>query len=386
MITLADVFRRHGEAYLQRYGDAVLPSHVRAVRDVVRCRTGELGGHLAECTSCGHTHLRYHSCRNRACPSCGRDATARWLAQQRELLLPVSYYHVVFTLPAELRRVVRTHQRVLLGVLFRAAFDALQAMCHDPRWLGGRIGALAVLHTWTRMLEWHPHVHLLVPAGGVAADGRTLLTPRQRKKPFLVPVKVLSGVFRERFLKLARMALGEALPDVPRGKRWVVFCKPTVQGAERVLDYLGRYVHRTALTDHALLRCDEQSVRFAYTDSKTHERKAMTLPAHEFMRRFLQHVPLKGLHRVRAFGLLHSSHRTELRRLQLLLGTPEHGTTAEPESKAARCPVCKTGQLRLYRRLTAEECAVLVHDLAAAAEAIATARAPPLTDVRCRCA
>ena len=235
------------------------------------------------------------------------------------------------------------------------------------------------------MLEWHPHVHLLVPAGGVAADGRTLLTPRQRKRPFLVPVKMLSGVFRERFLKLARMALGETLPDVPRGKRWVVFCKPTVQGAERVLDYLGRYVHRTALTDHALLHCDEQSVRFAYTDCKTHDRKAMTLPAHEFMRRFLQHVPIKGLHRVRAFGLLHSSHRTELRRLQLLLGDRERATAAQPVRAAAQCPACKTGELRVYRRLTAGECAAFAAQ-EAAVQTTATARAPPLGDSRCRCA
>jgi hypothetical protein len=282
---------------------------------------------------------------------------------------------------------VCSHQQVLLGVLFRAAFDALQSMCHDSRWLGGRIGALAVLHTWTRMLEWHPHVHLLVPAGGVAADGRTFLTPPQRKKLFLVPVKVLSGVFRERFLKLALAALGDVLPNVPRGKRWVVFCKPTVQGADRVLDYLGRYVHRTALTDHALLHCDEDSVRFTYTDSTTYERKTMTLPAFEFMRRFLQHVPLKGLHRVRAFGLLHSSHRTELRRLQLLLAHRERTTAAEPERvrAAAHCPACKTGELRLFRRLTAEECAAFAAE-AAAVPTPATARAPPLDDERCRCA
>lgn len=376
MITLADVMRRHGQAYLRRHGDAVLPSHVRAIRDVTLCRTPALGGHLAECPSCGTEHVHYHSCRNRACPRCGHDATARWLGRQRELLLPVRYFHVVFTLPAELRRVVRRHQRLLLGVLFRAAFDSLSGLCQDPRWLGGRIGALTVLHTWTRTLEWHPHVHMLVPAGGLAPDGRTWVEPRSRKVPFLVPVKVLAGRLRERFLQLARRALGNEVPEVPWSKRWVVFCKPTVQGPERVLEYLGRYVHRTALSDRALLHCDEQQVRFAYRCSATNERKAMTLPAMEFLRRFLQHVPIKGLHRVRAFGLLHPSHRTELRRVQLLLGGPasEPAITSK-QCRAARCPACGSQELRSRTRLTGEQCLALAR--VAELRTVVEARAPP---------
>jgi ribosomal protein L37E len=155
MPRLADVVRRHAARYLARYGDAVLPSHLRALRAISLCRTPALGGHSALCTRCGHEHLLYHSCRNRACPQCGHDATERWLDHQRELLLPVQYFHVVFTLPSELRRVVRSHQRVLLAVLCRAAFESLSALCRDPKWLGGRIGALAVLHTWTRTIEWH---------------------------------------------------------------------------------------------------------------------------------------------------------------------------------------------------------------------------------------
>jgi hypothetical protein len=178
MLRLADVLRQHGPDYLQRHGEAVLPSHVRAVRSITLCRTEALGGHLVECTQCAGRHLLYHSCGHRACPRCGQDATSRWLTHQEALLLPVPYFHVVFTLPQELRRTVRSHQRLLLGVLFRSAFESLSALCADPKWLGGRIGALAVLHTWSRTLEWHPHVHMLVPAGALAPDGDRWVSPQ----------------------------------------------------------------------------------------------------------------------------------------------------------------------------------------------------------------
>lgn len=261
---LADVVRRHGEDYLARYGSAVPRRHVHAMRAITRCRTGALGGHLAQCTACGHEHLLFHSCHHRACPQCGHGATSRWLERQRNLLLPVPYFHVVFTLPAELRRLVREHQHVLLSVLFRAAFAALAALCRDRRWLGGQIGALALLHTWSRTLEWHPHVHMLVPAGALAQDGRTWITSPARRVPFLVPVRALADGFRGRFLHLARRALG-TLPHVPRRKRWVVFAKPALQGPERVLDYLGRYVHRTALSDKAITHCEGASLRRSAT-------------------------------------------------------------------------------------------------------------------------
>jgi len=390
MLRLADVLRRHGPEYLQRHGDAVLPSHVRAVQAITQCRTAALGGHLAECTRCASTHLLFHSCHHRGCPRCGHDAASRWLAHQQTLLLPVQYFHVVFTLPAELRRVVRSNQRALLGVLFAAAFESLAALCADRRWLGGRIGALAVLHTWTRTLQWHPHVHMLVPAGALAPDGRTWLAPRLRRKPFLVPVRALSAHFRGRFLTRARAALPHSRFDVPWSKRWVVYAKPAVQGAERVLQYLGRYVQRTALTDKAIVACDEHSVSVAYRDSSDHRRRCMTLPPPEFLRRFLQHVPAKGLHRVRAFGLLHPAHRTTLLRLQLMLASrqmtaattptaaqddsPEHDD-AQPGRVPLRCPLCQTPTLRLLRRLCAAECVVLTRaDVASVEQA---ARAPP---------
>jgi hypothetical protein len=383
MLRLADVLRRHGPDYLQRYGDAVLQSHVRAVQAITQCRTAALGGHLAECSQCGRTHLLYHSCRHRACTQCGHDATSRWLQQQRELLLPVEYFHVVFTLPDELRRLVRSHQRVLLRVLFQAAFQSLAALCADPRWLGGRIAALGVLHTWTRTLEWHPHIHMLVPAGALAPDGCTWLRPKARRKSFLVPVRALAKHFRGRFLSLARRALPDAVfPHIPWDKRWVVFAKPAVRGPERVLEYLGRYVHRTALSDKAIAACDDQSVTFLYTDSNDHRRKCMTLPAHEFLRRFLQHVPIKGLHRVRAFGLLHPAHRLTWRRLQLLLSSPAPTASRTnddaPRARSQlRCPHCNHAPLRLLRRLSPLECTAMALCAATNSNSTPPARAPP---------
>ena len=374
MLRLADVFMQHGPSYLQRYGTAVLPSHVRAIDAITRCRTPVLGGHLAQCTECQRRHLLYHSCRHRACPQCGHDSTTAWLARQQRLLLPTAYYHVVFTLPAELRRLVRTHQRVLINVLFQSAFESLATLCSDRQWLGGRIGALAVLHTWGRTLEWHPHIHMLVPAGGLAPDGCTWLPPPKRRKSFLVPVRALSDSFRGRFLTAARRVLpGIELPQTAWHKRWVVFIKPPVRDPQRVLEYLGRYVHRTALSDKAIVHCDDNVVSFSYRDSRDHRRKRMTLKAHEFMRRFLQHVPYKGLHRVRAFGLLHPAHRTTLNRLQLLLSAARR-PVEQPSAAtrpALRCPYCRKPTLRLLGRVTPLECIELAPLLAA------QPRAPP---------
>jgi len=294
-------------------------------------------------------------------------------------LLPVRYFHVVFTLPSELRRIVRTHQKTLLDVLFRAAFDSLAVLCKDSHYLGGQIGALAVLHTWTRTLEWHPHVHMLVPGGALAADGQTWLRVPGRKKTFLVPVKALAAGFRGRFLHLARRALaGVEFPTIPWEKRCVVYCKPTVQGADKVLQYLGRYVQRTAITDTSMIKNENGAVTFRYKCSADGQRKMMTLPAHVFLRRFLQHVPPRGFHRVRAFGLLHPKRRFELKRLQLLLGakTPESEKEENALRKTLSCPHCLTGQLRILRTLSASECEA--YDRRLQAPLIpSVARAPP---------
>lgn len=380
MLRLADVLRRHGPAYMERHGASMLPSHVHAVKAILRCRTPELGGHLAKCPRCETEHLLYHSCHHRACPRCGHDATTRWLAGQRELLLPVPYFHVVFTLPAELRRLVRSHQAALLPILFRAAFASLARLCADPHFLGGRIGALAVLHTWTRTLEWHPHVHMLVPGGALALDGHTWIPAPRRRTRYLVPEKALAKHFRGRFLHLARRALpGVAFPDIPWDKPWIVFAKPVVQGAEKVLEYLGRYVHKTAISDQAIVATDDRTVTFGYRDNRDQRRKTMTLPADELLRRFLQHVPLRGLHRVRAFGLLHPAHRDTLRRLQLLLAPRQAHASPMPERPPRLrlpCPHCRQASLVLLRRLSPDECAAWAN-AAPGPVGLPPARAPP---------
>jgi hypothetical protein len=358
MPSLADVIRRHGPDYLARFGRAVLPSHARALRDISNCRTPALGGHLVECDVCGTQHVQHHSCRNRACAQCGADRTESWLQRQRELLLPVPYFHVVFTVPSELRFIIRSHQKALLSVLARAAFESLSDLCGDEKHLGGRIGALAVIHTWTRAIEWHPHAHLLVPGGALDSRGRWITVSR-RKKHFLVPVRALADRFRGVFLRLARKALPDVrLPYLPKKKRWVVYCKETVQGKERVLEYLGRYIHKTALSNSSILACTDDAVTFRYRDSRDNKEKTMTLPPHEFLRRFLQHVLPRGFHRVRSFGLLHASQRVTLRRLQLMLERPAEARSKPRDTKRQlrRCAVCKVGTLRRLGRFSAADC------------------------------
>jgi hypothetical protein len=323
--------------------------------------------------SAGHAQA---AARSRQAEAVRRSAV--WL----RVLLAVPYFHVVFTLPAELRRLVRSHQAALLPILFQAAFASLATLCADPHFLGGRIGALAVLHTWTRTLEWHPHVHMLVPGGALAPDGRTWIAAPPGRRLYLVPVKALAKLFRGRFLHLARRALpGVALPPIPWDKPWIVFAKPVVQGAEKVLEYLGRYVHKTALSDQAIVATDDRTVTFRYRDSRDQRRKTMTLPADELLRRFLQHVPLRGLHRVRVFGLLHPAHRDTLRRLQLLLAPRQAPAAPRPErSPRPRlpCPRCGQASLVLLRRLSPDECATWANVAAdGGPTGLPPARAPP---------
>jgi len=372
---LADVVARHGAGYLERFAAMMPSSHRAALHAIAACRTPMLGGHIAQCDHCGREHVLFHSCRHRACPRCGYDATTRWLEAQRALLLPVPYFHVVFTLPQELRRLIRDHQRQLFGALFTVAFESLAKLCANSRYLGTeRIGALAVGHTWARTLEWHPHVHMLVPGVGIAGDERTWLQPPRRRRLYLVPVKALSSIFRGRFLARVQSLLPDVtLPQSLWTKPWVVFAKPVVNGADRVLEYLVRYVHRTALSDKAIAAVDEDSVTFTYRRSHDHQRTTMRLSPHEFLRRFLQHVPPKGFHRVRSYGLLHPSQRDLLRQLQLLLSSRNAPPPAlAPPSPAPRrvCSHCHHGSLHLVRRLTFADCLSLLAAIAALARSL----------------
>lgn len=360
MPEVADIFRRYGGDYLETFGPGVLPSHRRALQDILCCRTPVLGGHVYRCDHCGREHYVYHSCRNRSCPQCHGAATAAWLAHRRKELLPVEYFHLVFTLPAALRDFVRRHQKTLYGVLMKAAAQALKKLAADPKYVGGQIGVLAVLHTWSCTLTYHPHVHCLVPGGGVTAQQDW----RPAHKGYLVPVKALSRIFRGLFLDMAAGQLpGVTVPNAAWDQPWVVYCKPSVQGAEKTLDYLGRYVHRVAVSNRRILSIEDGKVCFRYQNSRTREWKTMTLPAQEFIRRFLQHVLPKGVHKVRYYGLWAPANRKRLRRVQIALladrpPTPPQSLPAEPPpspsaptANAIRCPHCRKGLLVRLRRL-----------------------------------
>lgn len=360
MPEVADIFRLHGPRYLESFGQAMLPSHRRALRDLCTCRTAALGGQLYVCDYCGREHYVYHSCRNRACPKCHGKDTEAWLAARREELLPVAYFHVTFTLPQPLRDLVRQHQKTVYPILMQAAARALIKLAADPHYVGGLIGVLAVLHTWSRTLTYHPHVHCLVPGGGLSADGQW----RPARPNYLMPAPALSPLFRGIFLDLVTKALPDvAIPDSVRKQDWVVHCKPAVQGAENVLKYLARYVHRIAITDHRILSVEDGKVTFRYQNAWDYQSRTMTLPAEEFMRRFLQHVLPKGVHKVRYYGLWAPSNRARLREIRQRLTnlaadrefTCDEGCdeslSSQADRQSAPCPFCPSGTLVLLRRV-----------------------------------
>jgi len=263
MPEVADIFGRYGPEYLQRFGSDLLPSHRRALEDIQNCRTPALGGQVYTCDQCGHLEYSYHSCRNRSCPKCHAHDTEQWLAVRRKDLLAIPYFHVVFTLPEELRTLVRSHQKVLYGLLMKSAAESLIKLAGDPHYVGGLIGILAVLHTWTRTLVYHPHVHCLVPGGGVSQQNEW----RPARKDYLVPVKALSKIFRGIFRDgLAQMLPQANVPSNVWRKKWVVYCKPTVQGADQVLAYLGRYVHRIAIPNSRIVSIEDGNVTFRYQE------------------------------------------------------------------------------------------------------------------------
>lgn len=359
MIEVADVLRRYGPAYLERFDDKMPASHRRAFQDILRCRTAALGGHLYECSQCGRQRYSYHSCRNRSCPKCHADDTLKWLQQRQDELLPVPYYHVIFTLPGELRDLVRLHQKELYALIMQSAARALLKLAADPHYVGGVVGVMAVLHTWGSNLAYHPHVHCLVTGGGVSADRQEWLPAGD---DYLVPVRALSRVFRGKVLDGIRRQLPQIrLPSSLRQKDWVVHCKPAVYGTQKVLEYLGRYIHRIAITNSRILSVDDGKVTFRYRNSKTIENKTMTLDANEFIRRFLQHVLPGGLHKVRYYGLWSPSYRDQLYKWQDVLADPaaderppsclDPTTESSPPPQVQSCPYCKTGTLIHIKRL-----------------------------------
>jgi hypothetical protein len=305
MVTLADVLRKYGPAYVEKYGASMPAAHRKALEMLQRCRSGELGYALYRCQGCATLHAVPRSCGNRHCPTCQAHKTQQWLDQQLRLLLPCPYLLITFTVPQPLRRVIRSNQRVGYQAMFQAALAALGKLAADPRFVGAcRLGLLAVLHTWGRQLDYHPHIHVLLPAGGLSEDRRQW---RASRAQFFVPVEALSPIYRAKMRDALEAAgLKGQVPAAVWDSDWVVHAKPVGDG-QHCLRYLARYVFRAAISNRRIVSCDHGQVVFLYRKSGSRRWRRMTLDALEFIRRFLQHVLPSGFMRVRHYGFLHSN-------------------------------------------------------------------------------
>jgi hypothetical protein len=328
MVEMAEIFRCHGPQYRAKFGHKMLPSHKQVMRAIEQCRTPALGGHVYDCPQCDETQYLYHSCRNRHCPKCQNGKGQQWLEKQQDLLLPVPHFLVTFTLPSGLRRLARSHQELMYNLLFRTSAAAMQQLARDPRFVGGQMGMVGVLHTWGRNLSYHPHLHYLVPAGGVALDGQTWLPAG---KNFLLPVKALSIIFRAKFRDALReMACFADVPQAVWEQEWVVHCQPVGNGVS-ALKYLAPYIFRVAISNNRILKLADGKVTFRYRTSDTGKLKTCTLPAEEFIRRFLQHVLPKGFVKIRYYGFLSSGLRQRLTTIRQQLGSPPADPSPAPQ-------------------------------------------------------
>jgi hypothetical protein len=350
MVEVAEIFRLHGPAYREKFSARILPSHLRAMQDIETCRTESLGGQVYYCAHCDQQRYSYHSCKNRHCPKCQNEQANDWLKQQKELLLPTHHFLVTFTLPAELRPLARSHQKTIYNLLFRASSAALQQLAQDPKFVGARLGMVGVLHTWTRQLLYHPHVHYIVTGGGLTDDGRW----RSSRKDFLVPVKALSPIFRAKFRDaLKQTELFAQVPAQGWHKDWVVHSEAVGSG-QQAFQYLAPYIFRVALSNNRLRKLHDGQVTFAYKESATDQLKHCTITAEEFIRRFLQHVLPPRFIKVRYYGLLSPAHRQLLQQARHLLsatGNPKPATvkTTLP-LRLLSCLLCGR-PLSLLRRL-----------------------------------
>jgi hypothetical protein len=367
-LEVADIFHRHGAAWRRANAGHVSLTQLKVMSAIEHCRSATLGGHVDRCVDCGHTRVSYNSCRNRHCPKCQGAAARDWLAARQADLLPVGYFHLVFTLPAKIAPIAHQNKAVVYDLLFRAAAETLLTIAADPEHLGARIGATAVLHTWGSAMTHHPHIHMIVPAGGISLDGTRWVHCRAN---FLLPVRVLSRLFRRLFLtrladaygagRLAffgeieglgrRNAFTAHLAPLKR-KKWFVYAKPPFAGPEAVLAYLARYTHRVAISNSRLVSLDERGVTFRYKDYRRDGRarfRTMTLTPNEFIRRFLLHVLPNGFHRIRHYGLLAcATCKANIARAKELIAAPlpsidtsaEHVVTDGARTPADHCPPC----------------------------------------------
>ena len=380
-LELADVIRSCGPTFLDQFGDSLSSEQRRVLDDLARCRTAALGGHVEACDQCGHQRIAYNSCRNRHCPKCQGTAAAQWLDARAAELLPVEYFHVVFTVPELIGPIALQNPRVVYGILFRAATETLLQIAADPKHLGAEIGILAVLHTWGQNLQHHPHVHCVVPGGGLSPDGSRWIACRPG---FFLPVRVLSRVFRGKFLALLRNAfdhgqlsfhgkLSELSEPCQFQHRlaasvqtdWVVYAKPPFGGPAQVLKYLARYTHRVAITNRRLIALEDDKVRFLWKAyAQGGREKTMTLDASEFLRRFLLHVLPSGFVRIRHYGFLSNRVRHEkvlaCRTLLSSTSAPECPPTSLPVEpvvsdtelvRTAVCPQCGKGRMLIVEDL-----------------------------------
>lgn len=376
-LEVADIFCKYGEDYRNKHSSTMLPDQYRVMRAIEICRTATLGGHVDECDNCNHQVISYNSCRNRHCPKCQSLAKAKWLEARRAEILPVEYYHIVFTLPDDLLvPIALQNKKVIYDILFQSASQTLLAIAADPKHLGAKIGFLAILHTWGQTLLAHPHLHCVVPGGGLSKDEKKWVPSRPR---FFLSVRVLSRLYRNIFLNSLKDAFDEGklkfygrleylvtpkafnnLLHSCRKTEWVVYSKPPFGGPEKVLDYLARYTHRIAISNHRLQNMENGKVTFTYKDYKHgHAEKTMTLDAEEFIRRFLIHVLPNRYIRIRYYGLMANCHRAKkLALCRKLLNVPEDtdkDTSAKQDwsdllssltgKDPLVCPKCQKGRL-----------------------------------------
>jgi hypothetical protein len=375
-LEVADVFRRYGEAYRQQHGASMSSAQRRVMTAIELCRTAALGGHLERYDECGHERNAYNSCSDRHCPKCQSLARAEWIRDRQAELLDCGYFHVVFTVPEEIAVIAYQNKAVVYGILFRAAAETLRTIAADPKHLGAEIGFFAVLHTWGSTLVHHPHLHCVVTGGGLSPAGDRWISCRPR---FFLPVRVLSALFRRLFLEQLKQAFAigklkffNSLADLADGLKlarylaplrkvkWVVYAKPPFAGPQEVVDYVGRYTHRVAISNNRLSDIDDGKVTFRYKDYRqAGEQKTMTLEAEEFIRRFLLHVLPSGFQRIRYYGFLGNRYRQQkLARCRQLLGMPaakpsvsDAGTDYRDRyeeltgNSLRRCPRCQRGHM-----------------------------------------
>lgn len=377
-LEVADVFRKHGAEFLSSNDHRLVSVQRRALRDLAACRTRALGGHVEACTQCGHRRISYNSCRNRHCPKCQGSARARWLSERAKELLPARYFHVVFTIPDNVAALALGNPRLVYGLLFEAAAKTLLSVAADPKHLGAQIGCMGVLHTWGQNLMHHPHVHFIVSGGGLSLDGKRWIASRRK---FLLPVRVLSRVFRGKFIALLRSArtqgklsFGGSLQSLTHDatfeswlneavrQDWVVYAKPPFGGPAQVLKYLARYTHRVAISNDRLIDLKDGHVRFRWKDYG-HDGKmsVMTMPAMEFIRRFLQHVLPQGFVKIRHYGFLANKNRqVRLAHIRSLLLPTARNPPASPPTitpfapiptATDECPACHRGKMCLLETL-----------------------------------